>query len=236
MRAPRRPRLPTPPLRLPPLNRGSGGGIPERPRRKPQVFPESHGPYPLCPFGTSPPDRGSRPPAAFCLLCRRGQSRSPPQRRNLCFALREFRRLRTASFFLSDQKETKESLGAAHGHLRCPTPPAPRPPFLRWSPLWCRHSWPARCPLERCLTVIAAALLKNLSRYFYKMTCAWVPEHTPWALVGGRPHGSALRSKSGTGERMISAPTMTHPLFPQRTSAGAHCAPLRRGSGARGRI
>ena len=25
---------------------------------------------------------------------------------------------------------------------------------------------------------------------------------------------------------MISAPAMTHPLFPQRTSAGPHCAPL----------
>ena len=43
-RAPRRPRLPAPPLRLPPLNRGSGGGIPERPRRKPRVFPKNPNP------------------------------------------------------------------------------------------------------------------------------------------------------------------------------------------------
>ena len=35
-----------------------------------------------------------------------------------------------ASFFLSDEKETKESPGAAHGHFQCPIPPPPAPPFL----------------------------------------------------------------------------------------------------------
>ena len=35
-----------------------------------------------------------------------------------------------ASFFLSDEKETKESPGAAHGHLTMPYPASPGPPFL----------------------------------------------------------------------------------------------------------
>ena len=67
-----------------------------------------------------------------------------------------------ASFFLSDQKETKESPGAAHGHLRCPTPLAPGPPFYGGVEGAPRQLRPARRPPERCLKMIAAALLKDL--------------------------------------------------------------------------
>ena len=44
-------------------------------------------PYPLWPFGPSPPDRGSRPPAILWFLSDRSERNSPPQRRNFCFVL-----------------------------------------------------------------------------------------------------------------------------------------------------
>ena len=65
-------------------------------RMVPRIFVGADDPYPLCPFGASPPDRGSRPHRAAG---------------NVSISLGEFRRLRAASFFLSDQKETKESPG-----------------------------------------------------------------------------------------------------------------------------
>ena len=50
---------------------------PERPRREPQVFPKSHGPYPLCRCATSPPDRGSRSLAVLWFLSDRSERNSP---------------------------------------------------------------------------------------------------------------------------------------------------------------
>ena len=50
-----------------------------------------------------------------------------------------------ASSFCSGAKGTKRPPGAAHGHLQCPIPPRPGPPFiLRWSHQGAVHFHPAR--------------------------------------------------------------------------------------------
>ena len=120
-RLPRRPRLPSRPFYTH-VKRGSGGT------------------WLLKDQGASRRSfsKATSPPAAFCLLCRRGQSRSPSADGEISVCLSGGFAAAAASFFLSDQKETKESPGAAHGHLRCPTPPPPDP-LLRE----CRRGAPA---------------------------------------------------------------------------------------------
>ena len=95
-----------------------------------------------------------------------------PKKRNRGFAAA------AASFFLSDQKETKESPGASFVRkalrlrlaLSLTIPPDPH--FYGSVEGVPRHLRPARCPHEQCLIVIAAALLNRRDRYFYKMICA----------------------------------------------------------------
>ena len=75
-----------------------------------------------------------------------------------------------ASFFLSDQKETKESpgVGIFRKDLRL-TPwsfrnPTPGPPFYRGARGVRGQSRPARKPLEGCLCLLTAALLNGPDR------------------------------------------------------------------------
>ena len=108
-------------------------------------FPEATSPRRRFAYFADAGKVGRRPQTAKSLFCRSGGFVAA-----------------AASFFLNDQKETKESPGVAHGHLRCPTPPSPDPLFYGGSPLKRRQSRPARCPHERCLNLLAAAHLNGL--------------------------------------------------------------------------
>ena len=139
----------------------------------------------------------------------------------------------SASFFLSDQKETKESLGAAHGHLRCPTPLAPRPPFLRGESAvaWAIAAG-AGALLKVGLIVIAAALLNDLEQMLLPVCSAprlssilpgrWSaggqsppPNHDPaqWSWFGEEEQGNGVtNTRQGVRSEMDFATTISLPL------------------------
>ena len=172
----------------------------------------------------SPLGRALRPTAAFFWsLLHRCKRNSPPQRRTPCFVLRV---VPPAGGLLSREGKqlrrhkvrfTRNGLTAISRPLPC----ASFPTVTRCSGLtiWCQcracgpgprgvllipwHMQSARYPLERCLTVIAAALLNDLFRYFRKIRCACVPEHTPWG-DGGRLIAAPAKAAGGTGDALDS--------------------------------
>ena len=84
-----------------------------------------------------------------------------------------------ASSFCRDTKGTKKSPGdVAFGKdprltpwsFRSHFPPVPL--FYGGVEGVPRHLRPARCPLERCLSIVTAVLLNDLFRCFYKIICA----------------------------------------------------------------
>ena len=142
MRAPHRPRLPTHPCGSPVKQGVRGKVAPERPRRPPKVSPKSHGTYPLCRCATSPPDRGSRPPAILSFLSDRSE-RNSPRRAKPLFRFRGYSACGRATF--QRRKVAKV--------LRACWPGPGGVALFRW------QFRPARCPHEGCLCLLTAVLL-----------------------------------------------------------------------------
>ena len=126
-------------------------------------------------------------PAILWFLSDRSERNSPPQRRNLCFVLGIFRRLRTATYFARVGKVGKAPPGADspcqgemsrsdrggrdHGSKESLRPtasgfrsPFPRTPYFTGESAKSRHLRPARRPQERCAKIITAVLLNELDR------------------------------------------------------------------------
>ena len=105
-------------------------------------------------------------PAILWFLSDRSERNSPPQRRNLCFVLGGCSACGRATF--QRRKVAKV--------LRACGPGPRRVALFRW------HSRPARKPQDGCPKIIAAALLNRWDSCFYKIRCACVVQHTPWAV------------------------------------------------------
>ena len=181
MRFPRRTQLLTHPSGSPVKTGVRGKVAPERPRRKPQVFPKSH---------------VTRRFFRFFLIAQK-----ETRRRSGETSVSSFRGCSACGRATFQRRKVAKVLRACG--------PGPRRVALfRW------QFRPARCPHDRYLTVIAAALLYRQTTYFYKIRCACVVQHTPWAVDGGpgrfscvganatsdrgRPHGVA-----NTGKRIF---------------------------------